>query len=528
MAITKAKSKKKISKIKFVIVSLVLATSLVLSFALPAYSQSNSLLSTSARRISNTEIWWDNLWEETFNPAPITLEDSDAPTAIVNVPEPPPVSTIPGSPLPVPYPAPEGNVYTGLPQPPAVVNNQSRGNNLSLYFFSSATRTVLAIGLICWLFSYGRAMVESPTLAQGIHTFVKLFTPVVLAIIFISNQGYYSRVLAYGMRNMANSWSEGVMDMTITGYSVRAAIQDQLITEDVKQQVVARYNTCQSINPPEVVLPSPERPAPDSGIEITDAQRKNYEYLECLDKLHEFAQQQLDIAENKRSCSKGICKAFRRLADAITGATEGVKELERFRRVNADRLDQPRIQKRLKFIEERVQLSLDAFNVATGSTEHLERFKGIIVSLTNPSQSFLYFTQWMWISFLELAMFLNGLFAPMFFAVSIIPGKEKMVQSFLIEFLTIGLAKMAYYVVIGIVAVHNSAPNASLTDNTFFMSLGIFAPAVSFAVVTIGGLGAASSYRNQSVGAIAAVGGLVSSGAATIGYSMSRAMDKRR
>ena len=49
------------------------------------------------------------------------------------------------------------------------------------------------------------------------------------------------------------------------------------------------------------------------------------------------------------------------------------------------------------------------------------------------------------------------------------------------------------------------------------MSLGIFAPAVSFAVVTIGGSGAASSYRSQSTVAIAAVGGLVSSKAAMIG-----------
>ena len=134
----------------------------------------------------------------------------------------------------------------------------------------------------------------------------------------------------------------------------------------------------------------------------------------------------------------------------------------------------------------------------------------------------------MWISFLELAMFLNGLFAPMFFAVAIIPGKDKMAMLFIHEFLTIGLAKMAYVVVIGIVAVYNSSPNANLLDNIFFMSLGIFAPAVSFAVVTVGGLGAASSYRSQSTGAIAAVGGLVSSGAATIAYSMARSADKRR
>ena len=509
----KVKRKKRISRVKFIAVSSILAVSLVLLSTLPAMSQSNSILSSSAQRISNTEAWWDNLWEATFNPPPITTNGSDAPG-------------LPSSPLPVPSLPPIGRPGS-LPAPP-VANSNFGGNNLSLYFFTSATRTILAIALIGWLFTYGRAMIESPTMAQGVHTFIKLFTPVALSLIFISNQGQYSRVLAFGMRSMVNSWSEGVMNLTLTNYNVRAAIQDQLITEDIKQQIVNQFNACEAINPPEVALPFPERPAPGSGIEITDAQRKNYEYLECLGRLREFSQQQLDIAEKERFCSGRICKAFHRFVDAITGATEGIEELERFRRVNADRLNEPEVQERLRYIEGRVQLSLDAFNTATGEHKNTKGLKDIIVSLTNPDQSFLYFTQWMWISFLELAMFLNGLFAPMFFAVTIIPGKDKMAMLFIHEFLTIGLAKMAYVVVIGIVAVYNSSPDANLLDNTFFMSLGIFAPAVSFAVVTVGGLGAASSYRSQSVGAIAAVGGLVSSGAATISYSISREMDKRR
>ena len=192
------------------------------------------------------------------------------------------------------------------------------------------------------------------------------------------------------------------------------------------------------------------------------------------------------------------------------------------------RLNDPEVQEELQFIKERTGFSKLGFDITQGDTEFLEEAKGVVVSLTNPDETFLYFTQWMYISFLELAMFLNGLFAPMFFAVSIIPGKERMSNFFLIEFLTIGLAKLAYVVVIGIVAIQQSSPGADITSNFFFKSLGIFAPAVSFTVVTAGALMAASSYRSQSTGAIAAAGGLVSSGAATIAYSMARSADKRR
>ena len=527
MAKTEVKKQKKISKVKFVAVILILAVSLVLSFALPAMSQSNSMLSSSAQRISNTEAWWDNLWEATFNPPPITVDGSDTPTAILDLPELPPVPNLPGSPLPVPSLPPVGRPGN-LPAPPPVVNSNSRGNNLSLYFFTSATRTILAIALIGWLFSYGRAMIESPTMAQGIHTFFKLFTPMVLALLFVSNQGFYARVLAQGMRGMVNSWSEGVMNLTITDYSIRAAIQDQLIGEDAKQKIVNQFRICESINPPEVALPSPERPAPGSGIEITDAQRRNYDYLDCLDKVQELAQEQLDIAEQERLCDNFICRYYRQIADLLTGASQGIKTLEEFRRINADRLNDPDVQEELRFIQERVKFSIDSFNVSQLDTEDLQDLKGALSNLMHPGQSLLYFTQWMWISFLELAMFLSGLFAPMFFAISIIPGKDKMAVLFIHEFLTIGLAKMAYVVIIGIVAIQQSAPDADLINNTFFMSLGIFAPAVSMIVVTAGSLMAAGSYRSQSVGAIAAVGGLVSSGAATITYSIAREMDKRR
>ena len=96
--------------------------------------------------------------------------------------------------------------------------------------------------------------------------------------------------------------------------------------------------------------------------------------------------------------------------------------------------------------------------------------------------------------------------------------------------MTIGLAKVAYIAVIGVVAAQISTSGTVLLtqDPRFFMALGVFAPAVSFAVVTAGGIAAAMSFRNQSIGAISTVAGIATGSITTIMYSFARYADKRR
>ena len=544
------KVKRKRKKAKSKVILFVLTIILFLGFATPAYSQ-YSILTTSSQKISATEAWWNQLWESTFNPPPL-IEDTEESTTspetepIISIlpPAPAEITTVnlPGSVpdlVPVPnVPVPTRNSSGSLPEPPPPFTAQ-RGTNLSIYAFASATRTIMAIALIFWLFSYGRALVESPTLAQSVYTFTKLFIPIAISLMFISNQGHYSRVLALGMRGMVNSWSNGVLNLSITDYTMRAAIQDQLITEAAKKRIGNEYKTCQNINPPEVALPSLERPdSTDPNIPpISEALRKNYDYLDCLERVKESAQELLIKAENDRACGDILCKSFRYAADKLYNAIDILDAAERERKINNGETDPALIGLAratiLGFGIANPTVAPLAFGAATKLTDPqiagaLEDLGNVVISFANPGHEFLYFTQWMWVSTLEMAMFINGLFAPMFFAVSMIPGKERMVNLFLIEFLTIGLAKMAYMVIIGIVAIQLSSSDTGFIDDTFFLSMGIFAPAVSFAVVTVGGLAAASSYKSQSVGAAAAVGGLVSSGAATIAYSMTRAADKRR
>lgn len=478
------KKKRKILNSQRQVALLILAITLVLAFAMPAMAQ-RDILTTTANNINNIEVWWDQLWDTTFNPPPVV-------------------------------------VTGGIGSAEGIENT----TNLSLYAFVNPTRFILGIGLIFWLFSFGYKMVESKTVAQSTHTFIKLFIPVFLALIFLANQAAYSRMLAYGMRDIVNSWSEGVMNLQITDYSVREAIQDQLITEDAKEIMAQKYAVCNNLEKPEVAIPSlirPDTSAPNVP-PLTPAQRKVYDYLECLDELSLFAQEKLDAADAERDCSGKACRAYKAFLDFFFGVSASQAYYENAKRLAGDSPDQASLEK-LEFIKSKVDQSKYAQNFFLGKTEASE---AVIASFTNPSKTFLYFTQWMWVSTLEMALFLLALFAPIFIALSIIPGKQNMFNVWLIEYLTIGLAKMAYVVVIGIVAVQLASSDTGFLDDTFFMTLGIFAPAVSFAVVVTGGLAAASSFRSQSVGVAAIAAGTLSSGAATIAYSMSRAYDKRR
>ena len=456
------------------IVLFILTVILTISIAIPAFAQDRDILLRTSENMTSIEAWWDKLWDITFNPPPLAASSVADSNGIQNT------------------------------------------TNLSLYAFVNPVRFLLAIGLIFWLFDFGRKMYESKGAAMGTQVFLQMFFPIFLAILFLSNQAVYSRVLAYGLRDIINSWSNGVMELTIADINVRTAIQDLLITEDAKEIILQKWETCQAMPQPEVTIPSIDRPDTinDRNSSLTIEQRQVYDYLECLQKMSDFAELQINEATR---CSGFICKTFKSLYRAFYNIGIATYEQELSMRMRDENLPDLNTPQKI----ENVDLELE--DLAVSSEE-------FISTIMTPSKSFLYFTQWMWISALEMALFLLGLFAPMFIAVSIIPNRQNMFAVWLIETLTIGIAKLAYISVIAIVAVQKVSPEnfEGVLDNTFFMTLGIFAPAVSFAVVTAGGIAAVTSYRNQSVGAIAAAGSAFSGAFATIGYSLSRSFDKRR
>ena len=416
-----------------------LAVIACLTVVLPAAAQ--NVLPVTLNSMQESEQWWDQLWVDTFDP-----------------------------------------------------NN---AGNISVYSFTTAVRFVIMLGTIAWLYQYGQKLVEAKGLANSINAFTQSFFPIVLAIIFLSNQGFYSRFLAYGLRDMVNSWSEGVMQQQVNGLTVRSALSDQLIAQDTKEAIALQAQKCMQMPQPAVALPSPTRPEPDLNNPLTIQQQQAYDYLECLQKLKDFAQKKKDEVS-------GVWPFVQRFIDKSLNSLQQVIDLEAEKRTTGS-------------IPNAVDFTFGLADYVAG------------LGATAAYGPVLSFTQWLWMSFLEMAMWLLALFAPMFVAMSIIPGRQNMFFFWLIAFMTIGLAKVAYIIVIGVVAAQLSDQTTLLSsDMRFPMALGLFAPGVSFAVVTGGGIAAALSFRGQSIAVTGAAASVVSGTVASIGYSLFRYSDKHR
>ncbi|GFE72156.1 hypothetical protein [Chroococcus sp. FPU101] len=409
------------------------------------------ILQTTLNNMQESDQWWDKLWKDTFDP-------SDPTTSI------------------------------------------------SIYTFATASRFFLGIGLLIWVFQYGQKMAESRGLNQSVSIFAKMFFPVFLAVLFLNNQAYYSRVLAYGLRDIIDSWSVGAMEMQVAGVEIRSALTDQLVTQEAKQTIQLQAQKCQQMPQPSVILPSLERPG--SEVKLTLQQEQAYQYLECLAQLEKLAKDKKEEALNS-SCPnlpglQKTCASFSRFMDKIIDSAQKIREYEGKKRTN----------------------NLAAVALISG-LGWADLFTGMTMASTfGPILSF---TQWLWTSFLEMALWLSGLFAPLFIAVSIIPGKQNLFVAWLIGFVTIGMAKLAYVMVIGIVAIQLTSQTTLLSsDLRFPMALGLFAPGVSLAVVTAGGLAAAQSFQSQSIAVVSTAVSVAGSAFSTVASSAARMADKRR
>jgi hypothetical protein len=124
-------------------------------------------------------------------------------------------------------------------------------------------------------------------------------------------------------------------------------------------------------------------------------------------------------------------------------------------------------------------------------------------------------SQWLYVSFLELAMFLVSLGALINVPIALIPGRLNIAVGTAIAFLTIGIAQVMYVITIGTVALLLSNDQSVLfSDMRFPMALGVFAPLTSFSVVVAGGMAAAHAFTGASFTAANVV---VSAGSSIIG-----------
>lgn len=418
-------------------------------------SSAKDILDITVEQMTFTEAWWDKLWKKTFDPTD-----------------------------------------------PAA--------NISIYSFTHIVRFILGIGLIFWIFDYGKKMVNSRGVSHNLQIFGESFLPVVLILLFLANQGLYSRVLAYGLRDIINSWTNGVLEAQITGRSFRQAMEEQLLLEETKNEIRNQAEKCIQMPRPDVTVPSRERPELDPQNPLTVEQEQVYDYFDCIKKLQTFIERKQQEAQNSRGCLGG-CGFFVGFMKAMRTAAYNIFTNEADKRVSdAQRLNSEEA----------------AFR------EQYQEMADFIKSLPNKTWIYMFAaSQWFAIAFLEGSMWLLGLFAPLFLALAIIPGKQNMFYFWLIEYMTIGLAKVAYVVVVGITAIQSTEPTQALfltQDQRFFFALSIFAPGVSFAIVTAGGIAAASSFRSQSVGSANVLVNAATGSMLSITHAIVRHSDKNR
>ena len=412
--------KQQIQQRTLIIVLLVILGILLIASPVLA-QQGREILQQSSENIIEIEEWWDGLWETTFNLATnqrgARLEET---------------------------------------------------TNITSQMIIGPVRFLLVIALVFWIYNFGQKTIESKGAMVGIYEWSKIIIPVAVAFLFLSNQGQNSRVLAFGLRSLTNSWSNAALEVSLDDVNVRSAIQDLLVTEDAKQEIRDRISTCEALPQPDVAIPGPARPiaggstaplaVPDVPIPtselsppaeqdnapLTTEQRQVYDYLECWEELSNFAEEELNEAEALSACNNAICNTSRRFFDFIFDLASSKTDRESARRIIG---------------------SSDGTDEATG--------EDFLAAITRPGNTLVYATQYFAVSVLELATFLNGLFAPIFVVLSLIPGRYNMLSFWLIENMTVGLAKLAYFVVIGLVAVQKvSLENIqAATDDTFFFAL---------------------------------------------------------
>jgi hypothetical protein len=234
-------------------------------------------------------------------------------------------------------------------------------------------------------------------------------------------------------------------------------------------------------------------------------------FRDCMKKVAFVAKEELDNAEqncgifgNKSTGDAVDCKFINRFGQKVTASIDSIikTEDEKLKTGSPPNLD---------------STGVAFFDFVAGMTANAANRPALAAS------------QWLYISFLELAMFLVGIGALINVPVALIPGRLNIAVGTLIAFLTLGLANVMYVVTIGIVALLLSNDQSILfSDMRFPMALGVFAPIVSFLVVIAGGIAAANAFTGASFTATNVVFSAGSSIIGNAGAAISRGSYGRR
>jgi hypothetical protein len=381
--------------------------------------------------------------------------------------------------------------------------------NLADYMFNNVCKFFIYIGLIFWIWKFGLSMVGQ-IFGGGafVLTFVQAFLPLVLTAILLVNNAQPIRTLGLGVRTYINNQKSGILNAQISTVTFRQAMSDIFITQSAANQIAQQLQACQQLNQPNIALPSPTRPTDPAVLStLSPQQLQAYDFLDCQQKALDFANQQLQTGQSQQCTStilQSPCVLFSNYMNRTISTIDSA--INQFKQSITNSGTLPGI----------------------GSTNPFLDIVGGLV--TSASQKTLLTTIQYWaVSFMELALFLDALIAPLAISLAIIPARLNMTAGWIISFMTILVAQLANVVVVGFSSIQLAQSSSfSLSDTRFEMAIGIIAPLVSLAIVGGGGFFAARTFMGTSLAGVSAVAGVVSSGASAVVMGVSRAIDKAR
>jgi hypothetical protein len=355
------------------------------------------------------------------------------------------------------------------------------GLSASDYLMSSVVAWIFRIAVLYFTF---RFVLKSAELVNGnISTAAVVLAPMFVsfftAVVLLSNQGAMVRHIPVVMRNITNNWRNGLMEARIIDLAPREALNDIFATKESSNKIYLQLNECAKMPQPAVALPSPEEPTDPKVIaKLTPSQQQGYAYLRCLKKLEQVAE---EVQSTCPIINIGNCGAFfrqflNRTVKTVKGAVgQLISDLTKGKILTAQN---------------------PLLNMGAGFARN-ELMKPLFSAV-----------QWAFINALELALWVDGLIAPIAIAVMLVPGRLNLFVAWFISMFTICLAQLVYTLIAGINALLIAQTNYDPGDLNFEMAIGVFAPLMSVAILGGGGIAATQSFVGQSV----AVGSAVATG----------------
>lgn len=292
------------------------------------------------------------------------------------------------------------------------------------------------VGFPFIMLAFGNAMKEHNQAKVG-----EIVAWVVVIVVFLNGNGAMLKDTTVGMRTIINDEAKALLKVQITDLTIKDAMQDIILTQQMRDRVRDAYTECES--------------------------KEGVAQLECLKEAGDFAETIVKQYEDAGYWSPGI----RRFAG-------------NFRQI------QQRTIARLNALKNNsAPAEFDSFSKVMN--QGVEEELGLIFqSLTGAGNQVVLksFQNWFTYGF-EFAMMLTGMLGPLAMTASMIPKNPRAIFTWVIGFLSIGVLKISYNLVVGFAALYASKTGAGDASSAGFLSMISFgAPLIAVAVAGGGGV----------------------------------------